>query len=926
MPIVTGYCTLNLMKLPAKSDELRVRFVPQRVDRKSTLLVLYPNSEPGFEPSYVRYTVMMEFRQILLSDRFLTGAHGLGQIVVTGQRLIGMITDGSTDKTILSESDGSVYAFAFDLDDIRPIEINKRNWLGKPVEAVIQSKVGQAPIFGLKIFSTDPGLFLLKDDGQVTRTSLSAFLKQLTHEGRRNLQVVQKNSKGEQISVVVVPSGDQKVELHQTFHGSADLNDTAAAAFQRYLVNGQVADLNLAVQGWLEALRLTPYDSPFRLALLSNLATGLVNRYTRTGNLADLEAAIANYQQAALTAPADSPEKPMYLSNLGNGLFDRYTCTGNLADLDAAIANFQQAVEATPSNSLSWTMYLNNLAVGLSDRYARIGNLADLETAISSSQQVVQATPSGSPNRPMYLKNLGNGLRARYTRTGNLADLDAAITAWEKSWSISHAGFAALPVAYQLGQQRQGAVVAAKLITAYLEQAGQRPPRAPSAYHRALEVVEGSKSRLLTQLVGRGPLPLPPGLLPEVAVREQQLLAKLTTLDAQELTIDDHLVPIPGEASHLQRLQQRQETLHELEDLWTRVVHIGPEGTEYVALRRGAAPTWQEFTHITETLGPATALLSFFTTADQALLFLLRAGWPAPCVVEVPLNQTDWSDLLERFFREVHYYDSDLFLNETWSQPLLSLLTKAQHPLKGVERLILAPEGIGHLLPWGVLIERAGWRTPAGLPLPLVTLPALGILPRLMRRARRSSGPALVVGNPRGDLRYAGVEAKEVAERFRTKPLLGAAATKSAVLARFPDATLIHLATHAFFDADNPLESGIVLADGVLTAREVLQHRLQADLLILSACESGRVGSLGGEELAGLSQAFLQAGVRSLLVSLWQVDDQATGELIKAFYGARQDGADKALALRQAMTQIQQNPRWSDTYYWGAFVLVGDWD
>ena len=165
-----------------------------------------------------------------------------------------------------------------------------------------------------------------------------------------------------------------------------------------------------------------------------------------------------------------------------------------------------------------------------------------------------------------------------------------------------------------------------------------------------------------------------------------------------------------------------------------------------------------------------------------------------------------------------------------------------------------------------------------------------------------------------------------MAERFGTKPLLGAAATKSAVLTRFPDATLIHLATHAFFDADNPLESGIVLADGVLTAREVLQHRLQADLLVLSACESGQVGSLGGEELAGLSQAFLQTGVRSLLVSLWRVNDPATAALIQAFYTARQAGADKALALRQAMTQIQQDPRWTHPYYWGAFVLVGDWD
>jgi CHAT domain-containing protein len=165
-----------------------------------------------------------------------------------------------------------------------------------------------------------------------------------------------------------------------------------------------------------------------------------------------------------------------------------------------------------------------------------------------------------------------------------------------------------------------------------------------------------------------------------------------------------------------------------------------------------------------------------------------------------------------------------------------------------------------------------------------------------------------------------------VAERFGTRPLLGAAATKYAVLTRLTEVTLIHLATHAFFDANNPLESGIVLTDGVLTAREVLQHRLQADLLVLSACESGRLGSLGGEELAGLSQAFIQAGVRSMLVSLWRVNDPATAALMQAFYTARQAGADKALALRQAMTQIQQHPRWTHPYYWGAFVLVGDWD
>src|SRR5205807_4335662 len=152
------------------------------------------------------------------------------------------------------------------------------------------------------------------------------------------------------------------------------------------------------------------------------------------------------------------------------------------------------------------------------------------------------------------------------------------------------------------------------------------------------------------------------------------------------------------------------------------------------------------------------------------------------------------------------------------------------------------------------------------------------------------------------------------------------AATKSEVLVRFPEAGLVHVDAHAFFDPDDPLESGIVLADGVLTAREILQHRLHADLLVLSACESGQVGSLGGEELAGLSQAFLQTGVRSLLVSLWRVNDPATAAFMQAFYTARQAGADKALALRQAMTQIQLDLRWSHPYYWGAFVLEGDWE
>jgi tetratricopeptide (TPR) repeat protein len=169
---------------------------------------------------------------------------------------------------------------------------------------------------------------------------------------------------------------------------------------------------------------------------------------------------------------------------------------------------------------------LKGLGAGLATRYFRTGDPADLETAITTFQQAIQASPSNSPERPDLLYYLGAGLHARYERTRNLADLDAAITVWEDGWSIPHPRFAAFPVPYQLGQQRQRAEIAA-----YLEPANLRLPHALSGLQRALEIAEGSKSRLLTQLVGRGSLPLPVGLSSEIAIREQQLLTELTALE-----------------------------------------------------------------------------------------------------------------------------------------------------------------------------------------------------------------------------------------------------------------------------------------------------------------------------------------------------------------------------------------------------------
>jgi CHAT domain-containing protein len=97
---------------------------------------------------------------------------------------------------------------------------------------------------------------------------------------------------------------------------------------------------------------------------------------------------------------------------------------------------------------------------------------------------------------------------------------------------------------------------------------------------------------------------------------------------------------------------------------------------------------------------------------------------------------------------------------------------------------------------------------------------------------------------------------------------------------------------------------------------------MRAELIVLSACETGLANSLGGNELAGLGQAVLYAGARAVVMSLWRVDDAATSALMAAFYSQLTAGADAATALAQGAAEVRA--RWPHVAFWGAFIFVGD--
>ena len=202
---------------------------------------------------------------------------------------------------------------------------------------------------------------------------------------------------------------------------------------------------------------------------------------------------------------------------------------------------------------------------------------------------------------------------------------------------------------------------------------------------------------------------------------------------------------------------------------------------------------------------------------------------------------------------------------------------------------------------------------------------------------------SLVVGNPTmpflaaqngepaerlANLPGAELEAKVIAPLLGTQAITGDRATKVAIVQQMPQQRFIHLATHGLLDDFKGLgiPGAIALApsgsdNGFLSADEIMELKLSAELVVLSACDTGQ-GRLTGDGVIGLSRSFIAAGVPSLIVSLWAVPDASTAFLMQAFYQNLKRSPDKAQALRQAMlTTLKKYPNPRD---WAAFTLIGE--
>ncbi|HSC16241.1 MAG TPA: CHAT domain-containing protein [Gammaproteobacteria bacterium] len=309
---------------------------------------------------------------------------------------------------------------------------------------------------------------------------------------------------------------------------------------------------------------------------------------------------------------------------------------------------------------------------------------------------------------------------------------------------------------------------------------------------------------------------------------------------------------------------------------------------------------------------------------------------------------------------------------------LADLVLKPVAPLLTKDRLLIAADGALQYVPFAVLpvVGADGAAQPLIATHEVVGLPSLSVLVSLRAGARGAapSKTVAVFADPvfdRADPRIAFADAAPLVHSAQAQ-LATRSSALTGTLARLPftaleaqaieslvpeseryvavgfkasretlfglaldDYRIIHFATHGVIDTRYPDLSGLALSGfdaagtptrGLLGLPDIYALDLNADLVVLSACETAVGREIRGEGLLGLTQGFLYAGAKGVVASLWRVPDRATSELMQRFYDhLLRDGLRPADALRQAQLSIAAEPRWSDPYYWSAFVLLGDW-
>jgi CHAT domain-containing protein len=447
----------------------------------------------------------------------------------------------------------------------------------------------------------------------------------------------------------------------------------------------------------------------------------------------------------------------------------------------------------------------------------------------------------------------------------------------------------------------------------------------------AFEVLELSRARSLLALLSERDLLVEDGIPPDLEQERRRTDAEYQRAYQGAQRAD------PADRSRSEAALQR---MVELRDQQNRIAAQIRELSPRLADVRYPEPL--PLAQIQAALEPGTVLLAYSVGEEATVLFAItRDDVEAAAVpageAELARRIGEWRREIEKGVPRPAFYQEARALYDV-------LLRPAEVPLQKATRLLVSPSGPLHGLPFAALMRDdrylVEWK-------PITIVPS-GTMQAQWVRSRRKPGSCSLVAfadplHPAADkplLPESRREVEAIAVACPERTLhVGDEATEEQAKRLPKDARYVHFACHAIVDERLPLDSALVLdatapqegrasgEDGLLQAWEIYERvRVDADLVTLSACDSGSGKALAGEGLLGLTRAFQYAGARTVLASLWSVSDRSTVDLMRDFYAGLGRGLPKDDALRQAqVAAIGTKAVRSRPLRWAGFELFGDW-
>ncbi|KAG1785495.1 CHAT domain-containing protein [Suillus plorans] len=709
---------------------------------------------------------------------------------------------------------------------------------------------------------------------------------------------------------------------------SMSLNNLANQLSSRFEQRGNVEDLDEAIALHREALDLYPVGHTDRSKSLNNLANQLSFRFDHRGNNEDLDQAIALQREALALLPVGHTDRFMSLNNLANLLSSRFRHRGNDEDLDQAITLHREVLALLPVGHTCWSMSLNNLANRLATRFERRGNREDLDESAENLRSALTLLTQHDPRQLMvhvslaevYLSFHHSGLDS--TVAGENTDsLNAAMHYIKAAASVVSAGLlsrlrAGLRWVYHASEHSHGTQLEAYTTSMQLLDAYMSVTASVSSRHNAMKEISRTLAVDAASCVLRsGDVRRAVELLEQGRTIIWTQMARLRTpLDSLE-TCGDHAVTLMKRFRHLSSLLDNPPA-SDFEN--TPRVDVEAEATRYRRLVEDWNGTVEEIRKIegfSRFLLPP--LFSDLQDAgrDGPVIVLIASKSSCNAIIishkQPPTSiqlHTNVSKLIELVFTFRDAVEKDAgpkgnqralmeALRELWKVVVCPVVETLNEIVPLGSRIWWCPTSVFNFLPLHAAGEyRARGKSLSQQYISSYTPSLTALIKARAGHERSPSVPFVAIGqnHPAGALSI--LEAVEPELELVRTLLLPAStvsfskitsddATKSRALCALRDNTWLHLACHGIQRFDEPFQSAFLMRDQPLSLLDIAQMGLSRhQFAFLSACETA-VGDLNTpDELIHLAAGLQFAGVKSVVGTLWKVNDSTVQRVVEAFY------------------------------------------